>query len=215
MATKNKELQEPDEFLESLQRAQRYILENIKFVSMIAGGILAGVLIILLVLYQIKTNRIREAAALDTAVSAFHEGRLDDALKALDGFSGKGDLAAARAEMYSGNIFYDQGKYDEALKHYQAALKIARGKKIEVVQDLALQGIAYTELALGHSDKAEAAFGDLGDAFKDFSLLERGRIYADQGEVEKAKKTLDDLIRNYADSPWVAAAEELKGQLVQ
>lgn len=215
MAAKKKDLQEPDEFLESLQRAYHYVLENVKFVSIIAGGILAGILIILLVLYQVRMSRIREAAALDTAVSAFHEGRLDDALKALDDFSGKGDLAEARAEMYSGNIFYGQAKYDEALKRYRTALEIARSKKIEVVQDLALQGIAYTELALGHPDKAEAAFLDLRDPFKDLSLLERGRMYADQGKMKKAKKILEDLIDNYPDSPWVAAAEELKGQLAQ
>ncbi len=215
MAKKKVDANEPDEFLEALRSGYKYVLENIKFVSMIAGGILAGFLIILLVLYQIKSSRIREAAALDTAVAAFHEGRMDDALKALDGLSGKGDLAEARAEMYSGNIFYDQSKYEEAVKHYQTALKIARDKKIEVVQDLALQGIAYAELALGDFDKAEAAFKDVGDQFRDLTQLELARIYADQGKVEKAKKSLDDLFTNYADSPWVAEAKQLKGQLAK
>ena len=163
MAKQKVEAQEPDEFLEALRSGYKYVLENIKFVSMIAGGILAGILIILLVLCQIRMGRVREAAALDTAVSAFHEGHLDDALKALGDFSGKGDLASARGEMYNGNIFYDQSKYDESLQHYQAALKIAQKRKIEVVQDLALQGIAYAELALGHPDKAASAFREAGD----------------------------------------------------
>ncbi|NOY52391.1 MAG: tetratricopeptide repeat protein [Deltaproteobacteria bacterium] len=214
MAKHKTNTQEPDEFLEALKRGYMYVRENIKFVSMIAGGILAAVLIILFVLYQVKSARIQEATALDNAVSAFHQGRLKDALEFLKAFSGKEDLAAARAEMYRGNIFYDQAKYKEALQHYQAALKIARSKKIEVVQDLAHQGIADTELALGHPDQAEAAFHKVGERFRDFALLELGRIYAAQGKIRKAVKALDDLINNYSDSPWVPAAKELKGQLV-
>ncbi len=213
MAKHKMDAQEPDEFLEALKRGYKYVQDNIKFVSIVAGGILAAVLIILFVLYQVRSARIREAAALDNAVAAFQQGRPEDALKFLNALSGKEDLAAARAEMYRGNIAYEQAKYEEALQHYQSALKIAQSKKIEVVQDLAFKGIADAELALGHSDKAEAALHKMGDRFQDFALLKLARIYADQGKTKKAIKTLDDLINNDSDSPWMAAAKELKEQL--
>ncbi len=89
MTKKDAELLETDEFLASLQRGYQYVLDNIRFIGMIAGGILAGLLIILLVLYQAKASRDKQAMALSEAVAAYQEGRHDDALAALQPFIGK------------------------------------------------------------------------------------------------------------------------------
>jgi predicted negative regulator of RcsB-dependent stress response len=215
MATQKKDAKEPDEFLEALRRGYQYFLDNVKLISIIAGGILAGIVIILFVLYQVRESRIREAAALDNAVSSYHEGNLDAALTSLKVFAKKEDVSAARAELYSGNILYDQGKFEDSLKHFEKALSIAQTKEIEVLQDMAREGIAYVELAMGHMDKAEEAFQGLGEQFKDLSLLELARIYSAQGKNKKAVSMLDDLINNYSASPWVPAAKKLKERISQ
>ena len=116
-----KELPEQDEFLESLKRTYNYCMENIRMLSIIVGGILLGVLIVFLVLLQIKQNRIKESALMTQAVYAYHAGNAEEALASLEEFSGKKGLNGAMAEMYQGNILYEQRRYEEALKHFERA----------------------------------------------------------------------------------------------
>ncbi len=213
MVKKDADLLETDEFLVALRRGYKYVLENIRFVSMIAGGILAGLLIILLVLYQAKASRDKQSVALSEAVAAYHEGRHDDALAALKPFSGKSDLHAARAELYEGNILFDQGKYEEALPHFDRVRKLAAEKKIDVLQGLALQGMAFSERELGRPDRAEELLERLRAILPDVALLDLARLHAAQGDNEKARGVLEELIREHADSPLATTAETLKKNL--
>ncbi len=213
MTKKDAELLETDEFLVSLQRGYKYVLENIKFVGMIAGGIFAGLLIILLVLYQARVAREKQSIAMGEAVAAYQEGRHEDALAALKPFSGKSDLNAARAELYEGNILYDQGKFEEALPHFERALKLAAEKKVDILQGLALQGVAFSERELGRPDRAAEMLTRLRAILPDLALLELARLHAAQGESEKARAALEELLREHGDSPLAGAAETLKTNL--
>ncbi len=209
---KDKKLQEPDEFLVSLQRIYKYTMENIKFIFMIGGGIVAGVLIILLILYQVKAHRDKESLLMDQGIAAYHEGRIEDAMKVLNGLSGKQGVSGAVSELYQGNILYGQGKYEDALKHFKKGQDLAEGKKIETIRGLASQGVAYTEMALKDYGKAEEAFKGMGAHFQDLSLLELARLYVSQGDSSKAKPLLDELIDSFPESSWVPAAKALKEQ---
>lgn len=205
---KDKKLQEPDEFLVSLQRIFKYTLENIKFILMIV----AGVLIIILVLYQVRAQRDKEELLLREGVAAYHEGRVQDAVDSLKGLSGKQGVSAAISELYQGNILYEQGKYEDALKHFIKARDLSEGKQLETIRGLASQGAAYTEMALKDYGKAEDAFKGMGAHFQDLSLMELSRLYALQGDSSKAKSVLDELIDSFPESPWVPAAKTLKEQ---
>lgn len=213
MAAQHKEAHQTDEFLEALQRTYNYVIENIKMVSVIAGGILAGIVIILFVFSQMKTARLQETALLNQAVAAYHEGNLEDSLSVLEKFSGKGGLNAVSASLYQGNIYYDQEKYEEALTHFEKARELSAGMEDSLVKGLALQGIAYSEKALGRLDRAAEAFTLLPGNFKDLSLLELGRIYSEQGEKDKALEVLEQLINDFPDSPWISSADLLKEEL--
>ena len=213
MTAQHKAAQQPDEFLEALQRTYRYVLENIKMVSVIVGGILGGIVIILFVFSQMKTARLQETSLLNQAVAAYHEGNLEDSLSVLQKFSGKKGLNAVSAELYQGNIYYDRGEYENALTHFDKARELSSGMEDSLVKGLALQGIAYSEKALGRLDRAAEAFAQLAGNFKDLSLLELGRIYSEQGEKEKALEVLDQLIADFPDSPWISSANLLKEEL--
>ncbi len=210
---KGKEAYPEDEFLETLKTGYRYVQENIRFVSVIAGGILAGVLIILLVLYQVKRNRVQESLAMDRAVAAYHAGKTEKALPAFRKISEKKDLTSARAELYLGNLLYDQGNYKEAISHFEKARKLAGSRQNELIPGLAVQGIVYSEIASGNPDRAEQTLKSVNGLFEDLSLLLRGRICAERGETQKAVTFLNRLISNHSDSPWVASAQKLKDRL--
>lgn len=210
MATRKKDLQEPDEFLEALRRAYKYTMENIKFISVIAGGILAGVVIIVLIFYQIRLNKTQESSLMNQAMAAYHAGEADAALASLDKFSGKDGLAGSEAALYQGNILYDEGKYGDALKSFERARDLSENRDLLILRGLAFQGMAYCALALKDTAKAEEAFKAMGEAFQDLSLLELGRLYASQGDRTNASRVLTQLINDFPDSPWVPAAERLK-----
>lgn len=209
---KDKKLQEPDEFLDTLQRTFKYTMENIKFILMIVAGIVAGVLIIILVLYQVRAQRDKEDLLLSQGITAYHEGRVQDAVDSMKGLSGKQGVSAAVSELYQGNILYEQGKYEDALKHFMKARDLSEGKQLETIRGLASQGAAYTEMALKDYGKAEEAFKGMGSHFQDLSLMELSRLYALQGDSSKAKSVLDELIDSFPESPWVPAAKTLKEQ---
>ncbi len=214
MTKKDAELLETDEFLAGLQRAYKYVLENIKFVGLIAGGILAGLLIILLVLYQARATRDQQSLALSNAVAAYHDGRYDDALAALKPFSEKSDVHAAQAELYEGNILFDQGEFEEALPHFERALKLGAEKKIDVLQGLALQGMAFSERELGRPERAEELLGRLRGFLPEVALMELARLHTAQGDNAKARAALEELIREHGDSPLATSAETLKNNLM-
>jgi predicted negative regulator of RcsB-dependent stress response len=207
---KKKELPEQDEFLEALKKTYNYCMENVRMLSIIAGGILLGVLIVFLVLLQIKQNRINESALMTQAVYAYQAGNAEEALASLEDFSGKKGLNGAMAEMYQGNILYELGRYEEALKHFEGARDLSEGRRRTIVKNLALQGIAYTQLAMKEFDRAEEILKGIGEPFKDLSLLELGRLYNAKGDTEKAAQVLDELINDFPESPWIPAAERMK-----
>jgi tetratricopeptide (TPR) repeat protein len=205
--------EEKDEFLEALQRGYRYTLENFKFISLIVGGVLAGVVIIVFVLYQIKLNKIKDAALMNRAVAAYQDGNAEEALTSLEEVSGKEGVAGVMASLYQGNILYEGAKFEEALQHFEKALELSQGSELSTLRGLALQGAAYSSIALKDFDKAEETFLRVDDPFKDLALLELGRLYTAKGEHEEASRLLDELISNFPDSPWVAKAEVLKEQV--
>jgi tetratricopeptide (TPR) repeat protein len=207
---KKKQANEPDEFLESLQRAFKYVMDNIKVISMIAGAIVAGVLIILLVFYQIRLNKVKEAVVLNQAVLAYHVGKTDEALTAFTKISGNNNVNAAMAELYIGNILYEQGKFEEALGHFEKVSRLSAAPELSSIRGLGQQGKAYAEMALKRIDKAEQAFQGMGELYQDLSLLELGRLHLLQGDREQAIQKFEELISEFPDSPWVSTAEALK-----
>ncbi len=210
---KQKASEEKDEFLEALQRGYKYVIENIKFLSLIVGGVLAGVVIIVFLLYQIKQNKIMDAALMNRAVAAYQDGNAEEALTSLKEISGKEGVTGVMASLYQGNILYEEAKFEEALQYFDEALELSQGGEFSTLRGLALQGVAYSRMALKDFDKAEETLLRMGDPFKDLSLLELGRLYAAKGEHEEASRLLDELISSFPDSPWVAKAEVLKDQV--
>ena len=100
------------------------------------------------------------------------------------------------------------GRYDEAIKHYEEVAG-AGG----LLGESARLGKAEAQLRAGQHDAAIGAFKDLsdkpaGNLPKEAILLELARAYRVAGKPEDARKTLNQIVEQHADSPFAAAAKQ-------
>jgi tetratricopeptide (TPR) repeat protein len=107
------------------------------------------------------------------------------------------------------------GRFDEAVKQYDQ-LTGAGG----LLGKTARLGKAEAQLRAGQHDAAIAAFKELSDKAdselpKEAILLELARAYRVAGKTEDARKTLNQIVEQHADSPFAATAkqelEKIKG----
>ena len=107
------------------------------------------------------------------------------------------------------------GRFDEAVKQYEQ-LTGAGG----LIGQSARLGKAQAELRAGKHDAAIATFKELSERTdtnlpKEAILLELARAYRAAGKNEDARKTLNQIVEQHADSPFAQAAktelEKIKG----
>ena len=210
MAVRSKELKEPDEIQETLQRIYRYTMDHIRAVATGLALVLAVTAAAGLAYSHARAKRVREAAVLNQAVALYHRGEHAKALASLKTLSRKSDVAGVSAELYLGNVLYDTGKYKEAAEHFARARELAAAKSLPLVGDLALYGQAYAEMALGDAERARTLLASVKGALEDYGLLLRARLALARGDGENASRLLEELTSRFPESPWAAAARDLK-----
>ena len=105
------------------------------------------------------------------------------------------------------------GRFDEAIKHYDQVIAGGAG----VVAGPARMGKAEAQLRSGQYDPAIATFKELaeqkdGALPPDALLFELARAYKLAGKPEDAKKTLNQIVEQHAESPF---ATEAKAELAK
>jgi hypothetical protein len=116
--------------------------------------------------------------------------------------------AGRMARFQAAGVLVALGRYDEAIKQYDQ-LTGAGG----ILGQSARLGKADAQLRAGQHDAAIASFKELsekGDSAmpKDALLLELARAYKVAGKTDEAKKTLNQIVEQHADSPSAAAAKQ-------
>ena len=108
----------------------------------------------------------------------------------------KGTPTAAAAALPLGQVFYRQGKYDEALAAFEEYLRGADAK--DPLRTSALEGVGYAHEAKKELDQAAKAFDQMAreggsDFLKGMGLYHRGRILVQQGRLEEGAKQFADI----------------------
>jgi len=152
-----------------------------------------------------------------TAIQLHHEGLLyfrraqdsrfprDLYQKALELFKKASDTRKSPFSLfYIAACYYELGKQDEALK----ALKdFAR----TYADDDKYAPLAYQKMALiyakqGNINEAKKALDSIssmkGDVYKDFALLEYGKLLEKEGKSDEAKKKYTELVQKFPNSPF-------------
>ena len=116
--------------------------------------------------------------------------------------------AGQTARFHAAGILVSLGRYDEAMKQFDQ-LSGAGG----LLGQSARLGKAEAQLRAGQHDAAIATFKELSDKSdsplpKEALLLELARAYKVAGKTEDAKKTLNQIVEQHADSPSAQAAKQ-------
>jgi hypothetical protein len=116
--------------------------------------------------------------------------------------------AGRTARFHAAGILVTLGRYDEAMKQFDQ-LSGAGG----LLGQSAQLGKAEAQLRAGQHDAAIATFKDLSEKSdsplpKEALLLELARAYKVAGKTEDAKKTLNQIVEQHAESPSAQAARQ-------
>ena len=109
-----------------------------------------------------------------------------------------------RALLYIASCYYELGKYDEALETLNDFSK-------RYADEHTLIPLAYIKIAQIYRQKgdSEAALKTLdafshfkSDIYKDYALMESGRILEKEGKLEEAKDKFNAITARFPDSPF-------------
>lgn len=134
------------------------------------------------------------------------EAALPKLLSAADAYPSSD--AGRTARFHAASALATLGRYDEAIKQYEQ-LTGAGG----LLGQSARLGKADAQLRAGQHDAAIAAFKELSEKTdsnlpKEALLLELARAYKVAGKNDEARKTLNQIVEQHADSPVAAAAKQ-------
>ena len=124
--------------------------------------------------------------------------------------------AGQTARYHAASALVGLGRFDEAIAQYDRV--IAAGSKL--LAQMARLGKAEAQLRASQYDAAIASFKDLSEKTdtgvpKEALLMELARAYKLAGKAEEARKTLNQIVEQHADSPFASEArselEKIKG----
>ncbi len=133
--------------------------------------------------------------------------------KALDMFRKAYDTKSSPFSLfYIAACYYELGKYDDTMKTLNDFTR--KYPNNEEFIPLAYQKIALTYIKKSDINGAEKALDSLynlkGDIYKDFALMEYGKLLEKEGKAEEAKKKYEELAKKFPNSPFI---EEVKAKL--
>ncbi len=162
-----------------------------------------------------ENARTEAASLLGEALMAEQGGQQEQAIRLgeqlLSEYSGTS--ASAHGTIMLGNRYFNQGRYAEAEKLYQAYL--ANFGDIDVLIFAAWRGIAACYEAQQQYEKAGAKYAEYASAHANnmaasLALMDAARCYGALGDTQRQRDLLKQVTRDFASSPVsVRAREEL------
>ena len=203
-----------DQFLEWLVQAAEYVRDRAQLFVAGAVGLLAIIVISFLIANAQEQAKIDAAIQLGEIWLAEEEGRSGDALRLTEDLvrEYEGTIAAGQGVIILANRYYSQGRFAEALEHYHRYLSEYGDQDVFMLA--AWNGIAACLEAQGRAIEAATKYTEYatsinpGSIQASTSLFEAARCYGEAGDTETQRKTLEQIVADYAQSPIAARARE-------
>lgn len=130
--------------------------------------------------------------------------------KALDIFKKAYDIRKSPLSLfYIAACYYELGKYDDALKTLKDFTQ--RYSKEDRFIPLAYQKMAMVCIKKGDINEAMKTLDTLynlnSNIYKDFALIEYGRLLEKEGKLDEAKKKYKELTAKFPNSPFIDEAK--------
>ncbi len=206
-----------DPLVDALLRAKEFVTAHAQ--SLVVFGIVVVVVVVGVLTYQgMKARSIRKAQeSFGSAMMAYASG---DNQKAIDALSlvqsnHANTPQASYSALLMGNLLLNQGKYEEAIKHFEFAR--ARGSGTFVAGS-ALEGLAACYEAKGDNARAisllEQALADSKVGFRRSSLRWKIALISKNTQLfDKALRYCRDIVSDTSASDYRTRAENLLVEL--
>jgi predicted negative regulator of RcsB-dependent stress response len=130
--------------------------------------------------------------------------------KALDIFKKAYDIRKSPLSLfYIAACYYELGKYDDALKTLKDFTQ--RYSKEDRFIPLVFQKMAMVYIKKGDINEAMKTLDTLynlnSNIYKDFALMENGRLLEKEGKLDEAKKKYKELTTKFPNSPFIDEAK--------
>ena len=202
-----------DEFVEWILAAADYVRDRAKIFITGAGGLIALVVVIQLILQAEDENRNEAFKKLGQVWIAEDEGRSEDAIRLGEELISAygGTPAAGRGVIFLANNYYAQERYSEARKLYQTYLNDYGD--LDILVFAAWNGLAACFEAQGNLQKAAEKYQEYASLHKTSlqapqALFEAARCYGLAGNNSSQQSLLKEITTEFSDSPVAAKARQ-------
>ena len=223
---RQEELEQPDEFVEVGGTIVDWVLARGKPIGMVVGGILAVLLVLAVVQKMESGDRLDAAEALYLAKKdlpgssgpsapglvkpddAARVGELETAVAALGAVATEyeGTPQAALASLHAGSALYREGRYEEALAHFESAATGAGP-----AAQFAVNSKAYALESLDRVDEAATAFETVRSSARggarEQATLDLARVYETSGKADQARALYEEFEVEFPESALLADAQ--------
>lgn len=190
--------------------------------ALITGAAIVVVIIAVVGFFIYSSNTEKRAKALEYegykiygSVQIQTANKEEQYKKALDLFKKAYDTSKSPFSLYYiAACDYEIGNYDDALK----ALKdfVQRYSGDEKFLPLAHQKMVLVYMKKGDLGEAKKSLDTLyalnGEIYKDFALMEYGKLLEKEGKADEAKKKYEELVKKFPNSPF---ADEAKSKIAE
>jgi predicted negative regulator of RcsB-dependent stress response len=214
-------IESPEALQQEINKAEGFVKNNQKLLSIIGGGILALILGVVGYNYYTKSQDDEAQAAMFNAVYAAEADSLKQALNGTGGNEGLlaiadnygGTNAANLANFVSGTILMKQGKFDEAIEHlkdFNANDLIVQGRAYLLIGDAYMEKKS-TEDAITYYKKA--AEYKPNKTFTPGYLMKLANAYEVAKNNKEALAVYAEIVEKYPENIEIGNAKKYKSKL--
>ena len=202
-----------NELEEFLGGALAWIEKNRRLILGASGAVFAAVFVGTAAYYQKRQASNASWERLNLAETYAYAGRPDLSTKAIQELSSSYPASAAAdfGLLFSGDLGFWQGRYEQALKSY-AELSV-RGQPADLMP-FALAGQAFAYAGAAKLNEAASSEKTFLDSYPDHFLAphvheEMVRTLLALGRKQEAKAALERIALEYPGTPWAARAQRI------
>lgn len=185
--------------------------KDIKVIKIVSGVIVISGLVIAIYFIK-KTNDDKKAGEIFVqGLSEYKNEKYEDTLPYLKDIYTKYGISKFKgiSFYYSGNCYFNLGKYDSAVEFFE---KASSGSVSKIIRIQSMEGIAYCYEQKKDYKKAEEILlklsKKLGVSFLAPEILfNLARIYELQGKNKDAIDTYQEIVNSYVNSSWANQAK--------